>query len=196
MQKNINMWVKKILFALLILFVTSTYAQTRDIEKPFAINLGVNFIDTSGNQNPFFIFGSNNKTAFKNPFELGLSYELSNAIGIYANLSLNKLSDVIVDGNTDIEDLNYTAIDIGARYYFYYWDFSRESTLEFYFHGGMGLFNIDATSLSVNLGAGIRYWFDSSFGLYIEPTAKFALDNKTVQSNHFQYSVGLLYRFN
>lgn len=182
----------------LLLSLQLINSQDRNIEAPISLNLGANFIDSSGDQNAFNIISSfEEKIASGLPIELGISYEISKKIGIFANLSLNTFQEgKDLDGIILNEDLNYWSVDMGMRYYFYVLPFSRDSYIEFYGHGGLGVFNINETSFTGNTGLGARYWINPTFGIYANGSGKFAFDNKIIQSNHFQYSLGIVVRLN
>ena len=184
---------------ILFLFIFQFYfSQNRNISAPFSINIGANVIDSSGEQNPTNLLSSfDEKIAYGLPFEVGLSYEISDKIGVFSNLSLNTFQEgKNLDGIFLSEELSYWSLDLGARYYFYVLPFSRDSYIEFYGHGGLGVFNIQNISLTGNAGVGARYWINPAIGIYANSAGKFAFDNKFIQSNHYQYALGLIIRFN
>ncbi len=159
------------------------------------LNLGLNIVDSSGERNPLNIFDGS-KTAFKTPLEFGVSYNISNKFGAYANLSSNgfskneQLDQVLID-----ENLSYFATDIGVRYFAYTYKINKRKKIILHADAGLGLFTIgNTTNMTTNVGLGGQYWLNRDMGIYANSLAKFASGHEYIYSNHFQHSFGLLFR--
>ena len=185
------MKLKNILIVLAFIFSITSIAQERYIRNPLSVSLGVNGIDSSGKQNPYnFIFNPDD-LSFSNPIEIGANYDISSAFDIYTKISLNKFeSNKNIDGALISESVSFIAIDLGADYYFYTTNYNQD----FYVIGGVGMSSLEKTFLTGNFGGGTKYWFNDDWGIYLNAVAKFAFGNDVVNSNYFQYSLGLTYK--
>ncbi len=185
------MKLKAFIICIIFIVTLTVNAQDRNIEDPFSISLGINAIDSSGKQNPFNFLSNTDELAFSTPFELGANYDISNAIDVYTKLSLNKFDDINVDGSVLENDISFFAIDLGVDYYFYTTSYNQD----FYAIGGLGYVSLEDTYFTGNIGVGTKYWFNDAVGVYLNVMGKFALENKAINSNFFQYSIGLTYKF-
>ena len=49
--------------------------------------------------------------------------------------------------------------------------------------------------MTLNVGPGVNIWFSDQFGLNLNGTGKWTLNKEEYNTNHFQYSTSLMYRF-
>jgi hypothetical protein len=60
---------------------------------------------------------------------------------------------------------------------------------------GLGVFKVESLGFSANIGAGGIIRLTEKTDFVISSVAKFALEHDYINSNHFQYFIGLKYRF-
>ena len=197
--------------ALLLFFIgglVSTQAQesisTDSINKTnkgLLLKLGLNLVDSSGEYNPFEFLSSFDEMAFSENFNIELEYRFSNSLSLSVAWSNNKwkANKGRIDGAIIPSDVKYSAIDLDLKYYYNQsfggW-FDRNDWLELYLHGGVGrVSQADQSGMTLNVGPGVNIWFSDQFGLNLNGTGKWTLNKEEYNSNHFQYSTSLMYRF-
>lgn len=185
-------------------FTLATTAQSdRSLEQgEWMVYGGVNAINSLGTKGPF---NSPGDWAFKFPIMVGAETQISRLFSIDLTFSFNGYdSDSPIDGplpNND--DLTYFSIDSSLKYYFGEFLLPNTEWLDFYANAGLGMFVLDNTNLSFNVGGGVIFWLNKSsfdsLGLKLQGLGKFAVDHKNdskkYDNNHFQYSLALVYRF-
>ena len=62
-------------------------------------------------------------------------------------------------------------------------------------HAGIGVFKVESLGTSGNVGLGGVIELSENIDFVISSVAKFAIEHEYLNSNHFQYSIGLKYRF-
>ena len=169
--------------------------------RGFLIKLGLNLVDSTGEMNPFEFLGSFDEMAFSENFNIELEYRFSNSLSLSVAWSNNKwkANKGRIDGAIIPSDVKYSAIDLDLKYYydetFGGW-FDRNDWLELYLHGGVGLATqANQSGMTLNVGPGVNIWFSDQFGLNLNGTGKWTLNKEEYNSNHFQYSTSLMYRF-
>lgn len=211
--------MKKTLFSFLISFLffslvsygqdTKTKKQTVKhsdstalSNKTFLLKFGVNLLDSTGEHGPFNAFSTPEEMAFSTPLKFGIEYRFGEfyALGLDASINKWKAPDAVIDGAFLLEDQDYFAIDANFKVYYdevFNW-LTNTDWLDLYLNGGVGFFKVNDGSFTGNFGGGANIWLSPKLGLNIEALAKWTLDNKPAiyESNHFQYSIGLTYRFN
>jgi OmpA-OmpF porin, OOP family len=199
---------------LLIIFfiggLLSTQAQEltpkdsiNETHRTLILKLGLNMVDSTGDDDPFSTFSNFDQMAFSNNYTIELEYRFSKWFSLSGALSKNKwkAGKGNIDGRIIDTDVKYSAIDLALKLYFdeaFDW-FDRNDWLELYLHGGLGFVTqAGHNGTSLNLGPGANFWFSEQFGLNINSTAKWLIDHKEEEvynSNHFQLSASLMYRF-
>ena len=181
---------------------TSTHS-INDTHKGLILKLGLNLVDSSGEENPFEFLGSFDEMAFSENYNIELEYRFSNSFSLSAGWSRNKwkANKGRIDHSIVSSDIKYSAIDVDLKYYydeaFGGW-FDRNDWFDLYLHGGIGsVSQHDNTSMSMNAGLGSNVWFSERFGLNFNGSAKFLPESgdNLLSSSHFQYSASLMYRF-
>ena len=176
---------------LLILFLSLsllTFGQdlnntqnVKEFNTIYQISAGVNAVNNLGLRSPL---NSPGDWAFQTPI----------AFGIEARSYFNKDLALSLDaGFNKYDDLTYYSFDGSFKYYFNDW--IPVTDFEFFAQGGMGLFNIDRTNVSANLGGGVLYWFNDKFGVRLRSLAKFALSasEESTTNNHFQHNLEFVF---
>ena len=198
-------------FTLFLFFIGGLlFAQAQEIPKDslnekhstLILKLGANLVDSSGDYNPASLFSGFEQMAISDNYNIELEYRFSKWLSISAGLSNNKwkANKGNIDGTTIDTDIKYTALDFDLKYYYdeFFDLFDRNDWIELYFHGGVGfLEQAKNSSTTMNFGPGANLWFSDQFGLNLNSTAKWILnyDEDTHNSNHFQLSASLMYRF-
>lgn len=143
----------------------------------YQISVGLNTVNNLGTGSPL---NSPGDWAFETPVILGVE----------ARSFLNKDLAITLDlGFNKIDESTYYSLDGGLKYYLNDW-IPLES-FEFFVNGGLGVFNIDKTDVSANVGGGVQYWFNDKFGVRLRGLGKFAFNAKEnlFTNNHFQYNL-------
>lgn len=147
----------------------------------YQISAGVNTVNNLGLRSPL---NSPGDWAFETPL----------AFGIEARSYFNKDLAFSIDvGFNKYENLTYYSLDGSVKYYLNDW--IPVTDFEFFAQGGMGLFNIDKTNVSGNLGGGVLYWFNDKFGIRLRSLAKFAFNagEELNTNNHFQHNLEIVF---
>jgi len=206
-MKKLTINMKKLILPLFFLGGLA-FSQAQDSSNDSISNyntlilkFGTNLVDSSGEQNPFYFISDFDEMAFSNNFNAEIEYRFSRRFSLAAVFSLNKWKKDKgnIDSEIISEDFEYTAIDLDFKYYFsedLSW-IKRVDWLELYLHAGLGGFIVDNSDVSFNGGLGANFWFTDNFGLNLSGTAKWASNHsdEIYNTNHFQYSSSLTYRF-
>jgi hypothetical protein len=118
------------------------------------------------------------------------------SIGIEARTNFKKNLAFTGDfGYNDYDGLRYYSIDGGFKYYLN--DLIRSEKFEIAPSVGGGVFNINRTNVSLNLGGSVAYWFSDSFALRIKSLAKFGLNkndpNYNVSNSHYMHNLEVVF---
>jgi len=198
-------------FTLLLFFIgglVSTQAQQstndsiNEFHRTLILKLGVNLVDSNGDDDPFSAFSDFDQTAFSNNYNVELEYRFSKWFSLGAIWSANKwkANEGNIDGIIVKADQDYLAIDLDLKFYYdeaFDW-FDRNDWAELYLHGGVGAaYQGSNAGVSLNFGPGANFWISDEFGVNLNGTAKWHLnhDDNQYGTNHFQYSASLMYRF-
>jgi hypothetical protein len=184
---------------LLLSFVALSYTtcsqNNSNFLNNFSIEYGLNWMDNSGNQDPLTIFKDYSNIAFNLPFTLEVDYFLSDTFELYLSGSSNKfLENQKIDVVNSNRTYNYFSIDFGVKHAVFDVDFYSTSVVSFT-KVGMGVFKFESLGFSANIGAGGIIRLTEKMDFVISSVAKFALEHEYLNSNHFQYFIGLKYRF-
>ena len=184
---------------LLILFFLFFHPMNSQIKSKFFKNLsieyGLNCVDSSGNQDPLTIFKVYSDIAFTLPFKFEIDYLLNNTFELYLSGSSNKfLSNQFIDSRESGQSYTYFAIDLGLKHAIVDVDILSTSVVGFA-KVGIGMFKVKSLSPSANIGMGGVIRLNENTDFIISSEAKFAIDHKYLDSNHFQHFIGLKYRF-
>jgi outer membrane protein OmpA-like peptidoglycan-associated protein len=172
----------------------------------WVLRVGMNAVDDNGNEsgsifNNFLKLDEEAHGGF--PIKVDLEYRLSRILGIELSGSLNtwKAGEGIIEEVPVTVDQDYFAVDAGLKVYY---DnllglFKKSDWLDLYLRGGLGYFKQEEGGVTGNLGTGVQFWIADHFGLNLNATAKWALndsnENDIYDTNHTQYSFGISYRF-
>jgi outer membrane protein OmpA-like peptidoglycan-associated protein len=205
-MKKLTINMKK--FTLLLFIIGGlSFSQAQDSTSDsinnyntLILKFGLNLVDSSGEQNPFYFTSEFDEMAFSNNFIAEVEYRFSRRFSLAGVVSLNKWkkNKGNIDNKIISKDFTYSAIDLDFKYYFsedLSW-IKRVDWLELYLHTGLGLVVVEKSSeVSFNAGLGANFWFTDNFGLNLSGTAKWAETDPKKATNHFQYSTSLIYRF-
>ncbi len=173
-----------LLLSFSLLTVGQDLKDTQNVEQfntIYQISAGVNTVNNLGLRSPL---NSPGDWGFENPV----------AFGIEARSYFNKDLAFTVDvGFNKLSEQTYYSVDSGVKYYLNDW--IPVTDFEFFAQGGMGLFNIDKTNISANLGGGVLYWFNDKFGVRLRSLAKFAFSasEESNTNNHFQHNLEFVF---
>ena len=196
MKKNIA-----IVF-LFFLSVTISSAQSdRSIEKgEYLLGVGINTINSLGSKNPFEDPGD---WAFRTPLSISLETRWARLFSLDVALNFNGFEEnaPLDAAGPPSEDITYWSLDSSLKYYFGEHILPRSEWIDFYGSAGLGIFTIEDTNISVNIGGGIMIWpskRSKSWGIKLQGIGKFAFNHsdrgRVYPNNHFQYSIQVLFR--
>ena len=181
-----------------LILCISTYGQKEQqkrIYDDFRLSFGINAINNLGTLSPL---NSPDDWAFKTPFSVGIEYKLSHLFAIEELFSFNRYSPKsTIDGVVLNRAANYYSADSNIKYYIGEY-FLNSEKIDLFLNGGVGLYKLDDYHGSANFGGGIFYWFSNQFGVSVQSIAKFTTGNNNddvFDSNHYQHSLQLVYRF-
>ena len=161
------------------------------LTNKLSIEFGVNWIDSSGKQDPLTFFKDNSNLAFSSPFKLELDYLINNSFELYLSRSINEfLENQIIDGYTLQESYSYSSTDLGLKYYINKFNLF-DIDFSIFVHGGFGFFDVTKNGLSSNIGIGGVISITNTLDFVVSSVSKFVLNQEFLNSNHFQYSIGL-----
>ena len=201
--------MKKIILPFLMVLSFIGFSQEEkdnnenEYDKGFSVKVGVNAIDSSGEQDPFDALSDfSDKIAFSRPFALGVDYRFSRlfSAGLMGSLNRWKVGQIIDNGVIGAsanfpnnEEVDYFAVDLDLKFYFSELLFDAD-WIDLYLLGGGSYFDEQADAIAPMGGFGGNLWLTEKFGLNAQAVGKFAGENFT-KSNHFQYFAGLTYKF-
>jgi len=184
-----------LLVILIVLFHKANSQRKSKFLNNLSIEFGVNWVDNSGNEDPLTIFKDYSDIAFNLPIKIELDYFVSDSFELYLAGTTNKFLE---NQRTDNRYLNrsyrYLSVDLGAKYTIFEIDVFTRSVFGFA-HAGAGVFRVESLGASANIGLGGVIELSENIDFVISSVAKFAIENEYINSNHFQYSIGLKYRF-
>ena len=171
-----------------LLLITSSIGQdlnsTQNVKAEntiYQLSAGVNAVNNLSLRSPL---NSPGDWAFNTPLALGIEARS------YINKDLAFTADA---GFNKYDNLTYYSLDGGVKYYLNDW--IPVDSFEFFANGGFGIFNIDKTNVSANLGGGVLYWFNDKLGVRLRSLGKFAFNaNENLNTNnHFQHNLELVF---
>lgn len=193
---------KEMLLALLVANFFTMHSQTPEITKKDSIivsswiaGLGFNIVDDSDDrfQNLFDIESGWNAVPYPSRISLGKYFK--SGIGLEGIASYNKYkTGKIVDGLPLTNNKDYFSVDSRLSY-----DLNKiigeTGWFDPYLGVGLGFTNANSISRGTYNGVlGFRTWFSERFGLDINTSGKWAINNNS--TNHIQHALGVVYRFN
>jgi hypothetical protein len=186
--------MKKLILLLIVVSVSfSSFSQRND--KEWFASVGLNAINSLGTRSPFNSPGDWGKGL---PISLAVELGWTSGFSIEQGFTLNKFSEGDeIDGAILTEDFTYTSFDTHVKYYFGKHIFPNADWLDFYGNVGVGVFSVDETNISANIGGGVLVWFNrrKTIGARIQTIGKFAFDHKEsgFDNNHFQNHIQLIF---
>jgi len=161
--------------------VLNTTQNVKQFNTIYQISAGVNAVNNLGLSSPL---NSPGDWAFETPLAFGIEARS------YYNSDLAFSLDA---GFNKYNNLTYYSLDGSVKYYLNDWIPAND--FEFFAQGGMGLFNIDKTNVSANLGGGVLYWFNDKIGIRLRSLAKFAFNasEEVNTNNHFQHNLEVVF---
>lgn len=185
---------------LCLIYFCELHSQRRpDFLDKLYIELGLNWIDNSGKQDPFYILEDYGNTSFSYPLRGELNYSLSETLFIYASGSTNKFrKGQRIDGTIAKSGPIFISADFGVKNVI-----SLTNSLSIFGQLGLGLFDVQSLAnppnitTSVNIGAGFFVTIMEPFDLVLTTNSRIKLGNTEAfgLTNHFQYSLGVRYSF-
>ncbi|GAB5565624.1 MAG: hypothetical protein Wins2KO_26870 [Winogradskyella sp.] len=188
--------MKKIsLLLLLICFGFSINAQSSRNDKEWFASVGLNGINSLGTQSPI-----NNPFDWANglPISAGIELAWTSGLAIEQSFTLNKFAEGDeIDGVVLPEDYTYSSFDTHVKYYFGKHILPRTSWIDFYGNAGIGIFSIDETNISLNVGGGVQVWLNrrETIGVRLQTIAKFAMNHAEsgIDNNHYQTHIQMVF---
>lgn len=179
---------KFLLVVLLISFSLISIAQGNQNSKEWFISVGLNAINSQGTKSPF---NGMDEWAINIPISAAVELKWNSGLAVEQSITINSFAEGdVIDGGTLTEDFSYLSFDTHVKYYFGKHIFPKADWLDFYANSGFGLFSIENTNISFNLGGGILFWLNrrKTLGIRTQVIAKLALDhsNSGYDNNHFQ----------
>jgi len=149
---------KQFLLTLFFAALIQVNAQSNQrTDRVSLLTVGVNAID---NSNKGVIPNDFNQIDFSSPLFLQFERRLERNWSLALSLSTNKLDSEISD-----QDGSYNAVDLSANYFIDKYLF-KNTNIDLYLGVGFGIHIIDeASSETLNLIGGTRYWFSNRLGL-------------------------------
>ncbi len=188
--------MKKItLLLLLICFGFSINAQSSRNDKEWFASVGLNAINNLGSQSPVESpFDWANGLPISAAIELGWT----SGLAIEQSFTLNQFAKGDeIEGITLSESLTYSSFDTHVKYYFGKHLFPKSTWIDFYGNAGLGIFSMDETNISLNVGGGVLFWLNrrETLGVRLQMIGKFAMNNSDVviDSNHYQTHIQMVF---
>lgn len=163
------------------------------VSSSWIVGLGLNIVDDSGDNSFIPSSVSEEWNFFPFPSRLSIGRYFENGIGVEVIGSVNMYkAGKTIDNQILNQDEPYWAVDSRITY-----DLNNVlgETGKFDPYAGAGLGYTRASGLTrstINAVVGFRYWFTQSWGLDVNGTAKWYIDNEA--TNHTQYGAGLVFR--
>jgi outer membrane protein OmpA-like peptidoglycan-associated protein len=185
------------LFFVAVLLMSFSTSNAQDKNNPWAINIGVNAVDTYpvGEDAPqgdyfseYFNFGDH-WNIMPSLSSISVSRYLSDGFVFTATGSLNRIDKF---GDARVDDLTYYGLDGRVSYSFM--DALKSNTIDPYLGVGGGyswLDNIGAGTLNGTLG--IRFWLNEKIGVDFNSTYKHSFEDYLPK--HFQHTLGVTFKF-
>ena len=196
--------LKRILFAMLIVFAINTQAQDED--NPWAITIGTNAVDFYPTNHPSMINESGNSAGWFEQFanardhynfaasplsRVHVGKYIGDGFSLGGAISFNQVDQV---GEMSVPEKVYVGLDMDIRY-----DlnnaFGDTKWFDPYasFGGGYTLFNKEGAG-TLNAGLGANIWLSDFVGVNLQTNYKHTFDD-TVLLPHFQHALGLIFKF-
>ena len=173
---------KQVLF-LFGLFLFSLNLIAQDTKNTWEIGAGVSIARFSDEDASFI----GDKNIFQVP-RLNLTMPINERLSVDGALSFNTIDDAGFIENT----AKYFSMDASLRY-----NFNAISTIYPYvFAGGSLVGSERKTTPTLNVGAGVTYWFSERWGVNTQLYYKHSFDGYESLRSHIQGTLSLVYSFN
>lgn len=189
--------MKRILLTALFSFTLTLASMAQSHGDDWTLGIGVNAVNNLGTRNPV---ERPSDWAFKIPVSVSLEKSWAKPFSIEILLGLNEFSQKeAIDNAILTKDYTYFSADTNLKYYFGNSLLNLNSNrFDLFVTAGPGLFIIDNTNITGNLGGGALFWFSDQqkAGLKLQALSKFAMDAKdrAIDNNHFQYHLQVVFR--
>ncbi|MCA0151884.1 hypothetical protein [Winogradskyella vincentii] len=181
--------MRKFLIVLALLTISSNIiAQQGSNTKEWFLGAGLNAINSQGTKSPV---GGMGDWAINIPVSAAVELKWNSGLAVEQSITINSFEEGDdIDGILLLEDYSYLSFDTHVKYYFGKHIFPEADWIDFYANSGFGLFSIENTNLSFNLGGGILFWLNrrQTIGIRAQVIGKFALDHSDsgIDNNHYQ----------
>lgn len=174
------MFYKKITFIVIITLCSTLFAQTKN--KEWQIGISASVVKFSDEDKSFI----GDQYLFQIP-RLNLTMPIGENLSLDGAMSFNTFD---VSGFVE-NSANYFSMDASVRYHF-------NVTDKFFPYVFVGASLTDSSfkmTPTLNLGAGLTYWFSSTLGVNTQVYYKHSLESFESMRSHIQGSLGLVYAF-
>jgi outer membrane protein OmpA-like peptidoglycan-associated protein len=196
--------LKRILFAMLIVFAINMQAQDED--NPWAITIGTNAVDFFPTNHPSIISANGDSAGWLDEFgnardhynfasspisRVHVGKYIGDGFSLGGAVSFNQITQV---GEMSVPEDIYIGLDMDIRY-----DlnnaFGDTKWFDPYatFGGGYTFIDKDGAG-TLNGGLGANFWLAENLGLNVSSTYKHTFDD-TYLLPHFQHALGLIFKF-
>ena len=187
--------MKKIIICLFVLVIGfSANAQRFGFQSDWKASVGLNAVGSLGTRSPF---NRIDEFAFEFPVMAAIEYQWSEHFAVELDISLNRFkAGKRLDGGKPKESFAYFSTNPTIKWYFTDYIFNNAEDWDLYISGGAGIFYMNEMNSSINLGAGVQYWFSPNVAVRLQSTAKFATSVKghRYDNNHFQHALLVVFR--
>ncbi|MDO9257760.1 MAG: OmpA family protein [Bacteroidales bacterium] len=183
--------MKKItLFILGLMICSATNMQAQDAKKPWILGLGINFVNNPDNKSKLFKIKEWN--AIPAVTKINAGRYIAKGFSFEAAATLNKITK---NAGVEITGLSYVALDGNFKYNLNS-IIGQTGFFDPYLLLGGGCTWIDSKGTGTfNSGAGFNLWFTKHLGWNFQTVAKHVFVDFPLQTNHWQHSTGLVWRF-
>ena len=194
----------KQLFLLMFLSISIAFSQNIELAEEdtsyqnyWMLGIGYNIVDDSGNIFDTPLRVQDNWNVLPYPSRISVGRYFNSGLGIELIGSYNKYKEgKIIDKTINTEEADYLAFDSRLSY-----DLNKIIGDSNFFdpYIGVGLGFVEASNISrttFNATVGVRTWFTNRLGMDINAAGKWSVNKNKTKSNHIQYGIGLVYKFN
>lgn len=163
-----------------------TRGNRAEFGKNFRVFLGFNAVNNSNERSPF---KGVSDWAVGIPISFGVESTFKRNLVFEQSFSVNKFKET----NSYNGSMYYSA---SSTIMYFLDDLIKSEKLEIFVSAGIGVFNIQKTNTSGNLGGGLQYWINDNMAIRFKSIAKLALKahNADYGDSHFQNHLELVYR--
>lgn len=201
--------MKKYIVCSIVLVCLNAFPQqsvkdTIKAKKPsnkWSFRIGANMVDARGPRIRFLGGLSHiDENAFNEfPVVIGIEKKLNHYLGLEGSISYNSWTEG--EGRIADEiltfDRQYFSFDVMGKLYLedvFKFSSPELEWLDLYGYLGVGYFNVNKGSMSINYGIGSSIWISNRIGLDVNVIYKNALSTSRFEIGHYQYSLGIRFR--